>query len=114
MKIQLLSLSLLCSSSVLAQDITLINPFEVPTVHEKATIEHWEKARDFLETQPGYVSTQLHKSLQPNSTFFLINIAQWESKEDFQRAISNMQKVIPALELDGVKNYPALYEVIRN
>ncbi|MGR5061890.1 antibiotic biosynthesis monooxygenase family protein [Photobacterium sp. DNB22_13_2] len=95
-------------------EVTLINPFHVPEFHEQAVLDHWEQARDFLETQPGYISTTLHRSLQPNSQFHYINVAKWESTADFKTAISAMNKTLSPLSLPGVELYPALYEVIRN
>ena len=95
-------------------EVTLINPFHVPESHEQAVLEHWEQARDFLVTQPGYISTSLHRSIQPNSQFHYINIAKWESDAHFKSAISQMSKTLPPLDLPGVEFYPALYEVIRN
>lgn len=95
-------------------EVTLINPFHVPESQEQAVLEHWEQARDLLETQPGYISTTLHRSLQPNSQFHYINVAKWESTDDFKAAISEMNKSLSPLSIPGVEFYPALYEVIRN
>ncbi|MBY5946097.1 antibiotic biosynthesis monooxygenase family protein [Photobacterium rosenbergii] len=95
-------------------EVTLINPFHVPESHEQAVLDHWEQARDFLVTQPGYISTSLHRSIQPNSQFHYINIAKWESDSHFKSAIAAMNKTLPPLNIPGVEFYPALYEVIRN
>ncbi|PSW10765.1 hypothetical protein C9I98_24930 [Photobacterium sanctipauli] len=46
-----------------AAEVTLINPFVVPDKHSEAVLEHWEQARDFLQTQPGYIDL-----LQPDWT----------------------------------------------
>lgn len=114
MKTWLSSLLLLCSTSLFAQEVTLINPFVVPKQHEQAAIDHWEKARDFLKNQPGYISTSLHQAIQPDSTYFLINVAKWASQQDFESATARMRQEIPPLKLDGVSFYPGLYQVIRN
>ena len=74
--------------------IVLINPFTVPEGKMEESIVFWEKARDYLKEQPGYVSTKLHKSLKPDATFELINVAVWESTEDF---IAATQKMIQKL-----------------
>ena len=55
--------------------VTLINVFEVPEGKLEASIEMWEKSRDFLQTQPGYISTKSHQSIAPNTKFMLINVA---------------------------------------
>ena len=97
-----------------ASNIVLINPFEVPKGKEEAALQHWEKARDFLKTQPGYVSTRLHRSIQPNARFHMINVAEWESEEAFQTAIAKMNKTLGPANIKGLKFYPALYEEIRH
>ena len=94
--------------------VTLINAFEVPTGKEQAAIRHWEKARDFLIKQPGYISTKLHRSKQPNTRFYLINVAQWTSEEAFNQAIKRMNEELkPAGNIEGMQFYPGLYDVIR-
>ena len=96
-----------------AADVTLINVFEVPDGRLETVVEAWEAARDFLSREPGYVATALHRSLQPDDRFRLINIAVWESPEAFAAAIARMRAagVFPRIEGLGVN--PALYTVIR-
>lgn len=91
----------------------LINPFVVPEDQLEDTIIMWEQARDYLQTQPGYVSTALHQSLTPDSKFRLINVATWESAEAFQKANANMQKEANLPKLEGVVANPSLFTVIR-
>jgi hypothetical protein len=43
------------------QHVVLINAFEVPTEADHAFLEYWERARRFLGTRGGYVSTRLHR-----------------------------------------------------
>lgn len=56
--------------------VTLISVFEVPAGKLDETVAMWERARDFLQTRPGYISTALHHSILPNARFQLVNIAQ--------------------------------------
>ena len=90
--------------------VVLINAFEVPDGNDEAFLEGWERARAFLATQPGYVSTRLHRSLSPSADFRFINIAVWQSAQAFQAATSQ----------PGFRNAPvpfpfhaSLYEVVR-
>jgi heme oxygenase (mycobilin-producing) len=39
--------------------VTLINAFEVPSTQAGRLLAAWKAARDYLETQPGYVDTAL-------------------------------------------------------
>jgi heme-degrading monooxygenase HmoA len=67
----------------------LINPFEVPKGKEAAALKMREKAAEYMKKQPGFVSTRLHRALAPDTRFHLINIAEWESVENFQAAINS-------------------------
>ena len=94
-------------------EITLINPFEVPANKLDETILFWEQARDFLQTQPGYISTSLHQSITDDARFRLINIAKWESAEAFIAASKKMQAEAGLPKIEGLVPSPGLYKVIR-
>jgi len=68
--------------------VVLINAFEVPDGQDEAFLAAWERARAFLATQPGYLSTRLHRSLSPAADFRFVNVAVWQSPQAFQAAIS--------------------------
>ena len=93
--------------------IVLINPFIVPEDKLNETIIMWEQARDYLQTQPGYISTALHQSLGPDATFRLINVAKWESAEAFQTASKKMTAEASLPKIEGVVPSPSLFTVIR-
>lgn len=101
-------LFLLATTSVAQAEVTLINVFEVPPGQHEAAVTAWEAARDFLATQPGYVDTMLYDATSP-ARFQLINVAHWESPEDFARAIAAMRAagIYPGVEGLGIN--PALY-----
>lgn len=104
------------TSVVWAENIILINPFNVPDGKLDASIQYWEKARNFLSGQPGYVSTKLHASVQPNAEYQLINVAEWETAEAFKTATQKMRSHFKANKImppKGLKPNPALYTVIR-
>ena len=95
-------------------DVILINPFEVPKGKEAAALKMWEKAAEYMKKQPGFVSTRLHRALAPDARFYLINIAEWESVENFQAAISSDEfKKLTEGSMEEFPHYPGLYEVIR-
>jgi len=93
--------------------VTLINSFEVPADQLDQTIRFWEKARDFLKDQPGFLSTRLHQSLSPDARFQLVNVATWLSPAAFQAAISRMQQSDLGADMRGAVFHAALYRVIR-
>jgi heme-degrading monooxygenase HmoA len=93
-----------------AEPVVLINAFEVPQGQDEAFLEAWERARQFLATQDGYVSTRLHRSLSPAADFRYVNVAVWQSPQAFQAAISR-----PGFREAPVPfpSHPSLYEVVR-
>lgn len=94
--------------------VTLINPFEIPKGKEKEAFLMWEKAADFMRIQPGFISTELHQSIDPNAKFGLINIAKWESTEHFQAVINSTEfQKLTAGSMEEFPHYPGLYQVIK-
>ena len=53
----------------MAEPLVLINAFEVPVVDAERFIAAWEKTRDYLMSQPGYVDTALYQAVMPNADF---------------------------------------------
>ena len=53
----------------MTEPMTLINAFEVPGEEAGQFIAAWEKTRDYLATQPGYVDTALHQAVMPGADF---------------------------------------------
>ena len=108
----------LIGAPVLSQEngkepVILINAFIVPDGKEAEAIAFWEKAADFMRTQPGYVSTALHESILPNAQFHLINIAKWESVDAFKNASEALRTSGTIKPVEGVRPTPSLYTVIR-
>ena len=90
----------------------LINAFEVSPGQDEAFLRGWEAARDFMQRQPGYLSTRLHQSLDPTARFRFINVAEWATPADFQAALNHpefvaMRQAIP------FAHYPSMYQVVR-
>ncbi|MEM7049819.1 MAG: antibiotic biosynthesis monooxygenase family protein [Acidobacteriota bacterium] len=93
--------------------VILINPFEVPAGKLEEAIAMWEQARDYLQTQPGYVSTALHQSLVADARYRLINVAKWENAEAYTAATKKMRQEAGLPTVEGVVPDPALYTVVR-
>ena len=90
----------------------LINAFEVPAGQDEAFLQGWEAARDFMQRQPGYVSTRLHQSLDPTARFRFINVAEWQSPADFQAAL-NHPEFVQLRQAIPFAHYPSVYQVVR-
>ncbi len=92
-------------------NVVLINPFEVPEDHDDEFIESWQAVRDLVKRRKGFVSTALHRSLNPKARFRFINVAVWETAEDFYAAIRSEE----FKELRKGSPFPAyreIYEVV--
>jgi heme oxygenase (mycobilin-producing) len=93
-----------------AGPVVLINLFEVPENADDGFITGWERARDFLSEQDGYLSTGLHRSLDRGAEFRFVNVAHWRSAEAFKAATA--QPDFPGRDLP-FPSHPGLYEVVR-
>ena len=96
-----------------AEGAILINTFTVPAEKIDEAISMWEQARDFLRTQPGYISTKLHRSLSPDARYQLINVAMWKSPETYKAATALMRETANLPRIEGVVPNPGLFKVIR-
>jgi heme oxygenase (mycobilin-producing) len=92
-----------------AGPVVLINLFQVPTGAEEGFVAAWERARDFLQDQEGYRSTQLHQSLGADAEFRFVNVAQWASPAAFEAATA--QPDFPGRDMP-FPAHPGLYEVV--
>lgn len=97
----------------MAEPVVLINSFEVPADEAGQFIEAWEKTRDFLKAQPGYVDTALHQAVTPGAEFPFVNIARWQSAEAFIAATQSRGFGESAAGLAGYRPHPGLYRVVR-
>ena len=92
--------------------VVLINPFEVPAdVPDEQFLAGWQRAADLLKSRPGFLGSRLHRALSPDARFRFINVAEWESPQHFQAAVSD--PAFAELAKNSPPNSPALYEVAR-
>ena len=93
--------------------VILINPFEVPEgADDEEFLRGWQRAADYMREQPGFVSSRLHRALAPDARFRFINVAEWESPQDFQAAVGSEQ--FREIAAGAGPGSPALYEVVRS
>ena len=97
----------------MTEAVVLINSFEVPAADADAFIAAWEKTRDFLQTQPGYIDTSLHRALASDAEFQFVNVAHWASAEEFTAAIRSPGMREASADLAAYRPHPALYRVVR-
>lgn len=93
-----------------AECVILINPFEVADEEDDGFLAGWERARDFLREQPGYLGTRLYRSIYSPVEFRYVNRGAFATAERFGRAISD--PAFPGRAMP-YKAHPMLYEVVR-
>jgi len=97
----------------MAEPVILINAFEVPGDQAEQFIAAWEKTRDYLRSQPGYIDTTLHQALTADADFHFVNVARWESAAAFLAATQSPGFQESAIGLVGYRPHPSLYRVVR-
>lgn len=91
--------------------VILINPFEVPEGQEEAFRKGWQEAAERLQQAPGFLSTRLHESMDPQARFRFVNVAEWESPQHFQAAMSSPAFQQVRSQMPWVA-YPTLYQIV--
>jgi heme-degrading monooxygenase HmoA len=88
--------------------VILINAFEADQF-----IAAWEKSRDFMQAQAGYIDTALHQAVAPGAGFQFVNVARWQTARDFRAASQSPGFRESAAGLAGYRPHPGLYRVVR-
>lgn len=91
--------------------VTLINVFTVQPENQQRLVDLLTEATKLaMKKQPGYISANIHKSLDGTR---VTNYAQWRSKDDFEAMLENPEaaKHIKEASQLAIKIEPHLYEV---
>ena len=92
-------------------NVILINPFEVPLDRGDEFLAGWSQAAGYMRRQPGFAGTRLHRALSPEARFGFVNVAEWESPQHFQAAVTNPE--FAEMAKGGPPGHPSLYGVVR-
>lgn len=95
--------------------ITLINVFEIDSRDVELFLREWQERAQFMGRQPGFRSLRLHRALNPDSRFQLINVAEWDSPEALQAATAQdffQQSAQRSVGDFAVTAHPAVYRVV--
>ena len=96
-------------------EVTVINPIQVPPGREAEALEIWDRYAEVFRQQPGYLGTQLHRSVDPKAKFALVNVAKWQSAEHFLKALnSDAIRSLGQGFPEDMPHFPSIYRVIRN
>ena len=91
--------------------VTLVNVFTVTPDKQQRLVDVLSEAAATMKRIHGYVSSNVHKSLDGTK---VVNYVQWESREDFEAMLENPGEAAPHMQeaADLAEKYePDLYEV---
>jgi heme-degrading monooxygenase HmoA len=66
--------------------VVFINCFEVPIGREDAFLAMWNEIDDYMQGHPGFRWRRLYRSLATPSRFRYVNVAEWDTAEQFDAA----------------------------
>ena len=70
-----------------AGPVVLVNLFTVDANDEDSLAAAWKEDALWMKSQPGYISTQLHRAVGESCMY--LNYAIWDSVADFRAAFTN-------------------------
>ncbi|MGC7102415.1 antibiotic biosynthesis monooxygenase family protein [Amycolatopsis lurida] len=94
--------------------VTFINVFEISADRVDEFVDHWRERAELLRDAPGFRDVRLHRALLPDSRFQLVNVAHWDSEQDWLAATRNhgrFQSSVAEAAQVAAPN-PALYQVV--
>jgi hypothetical protein len=104
----------------MSEPLVLINLFSMPAEMVDGFVDGWEASIAAAKDAPGFRGTRLHRSLDPGATYPVVNVARWDSVEDWQAAFDKYFSVPsrpddagqPGGGWNAVTAHPALYSVV--
>ena len=70
-----------------ASPVVLVNVFTLDVADEPTFLKAWQDDAAFMNHQPGFISTQLHRAVGDSPTY--LNYAVWDSTADFRAAFTH-------------------------
>jgi heme-degrading monooxygenase HmoA len=94
--------------------VTLINCFTVPDGRDEVFEPMWTQTSMYFRKQPGFVSLRLHRAITPDARYRWVNVAVWESEEQYLAAhrTDEFRRLVTQDGWDEFPNMPNLYEVV--
>ncbi|WP_435592422.1 antibiotic biosynthesis monooxygenase family protein [Nocardia sp. bgisy118] len=93
--------------------ITFVNAFELPAERIDEFLPHWLGRAELMSQAPGFRDNRLHRAVNPDTRFQLVNIAHWDSAEAWRAAGDDprFQQRLSASPDFAAAN-PALFQVV--
>jgi len=94
--------------------VTLINSFDVPEGRDDAFVQLWTETSGYFRQQVGFRGLLLHRALSPTARYRYVNVAQWDSAEEFSSAHQSDEffRLVGQPAWKEFPSNPSLYEVI--
>jgi heme-degrading monooxygenase HmoA len=99
----------------LTEPVTVINLITMPAAAADAFVEAWPANSAALRNAPGFRGTRLLRALSPDDPYQVVNVAQWDSVEQWRVALSAVQpdeERRRLAEAAGIKRQHFFYQVV--
>lgn len=95
--------------------IQFFNCFEVPIGQEDMFFSLWREVNAYMITKPGYISHQLHRSVERTARYQFLNHGVWQSAEHWKAAHdAGFRELLSRPEWAPFTSTPALYDVVHS
>lgn len=94
--------------------VTLMNHFSVRPERDAAFHALWSRTSEYFKAQPGFVSLRLHRAVSPQAEYRWVNVANWESEQQFRAAhgTEEFRRVVTQAGWEEFPSSPLLFEVV--
>ncbi len=97
------------------EPVTVINLITMPAAAADAFVEAWTTNTAPLRNAPGFRGTRLMRALSPDDPYQVVNVAQWDSIEQWRDALSTVrpdEERRRQAEAAGIKPQHFFYRVV--
>jgi heme-degrading monooxygenase HmoA len=94
--------------------VTLMNGFAVAADRDDVFHAAWYETSRYFVQRPGFISLRLHRALSPQAPHRWVNVAVWQSEEDFRAAHSTeeFRRLVSQEKWQEFPSSPNLFEVV--
>lgn len=80
--------------------ITTIVHFSMPPEHVDEFMVTWNEIKDFMLRQPGALDGAVHRTIDDDSPFQVVNVAHWATAGDLARALAAVGRAFQSRDED--------------
>lgn len=99
----------------ITEPVTVVNLITMPAAAADAFVQGWQNITAPLRNAPGFRGTRLLRALSAEDPYQVINVAQWDSIEQWRVALSAIQPDAASREqadAAGIKPQHFFYQVV--